>query len=89
MCIVDKRLEQKISEKIQEALSSAKEIDALARQLDPADGKSFRYGILVGRLYNSFYYQSRRILKRDPTEEEFAEFLRMLAKRRGEFLEKI
>jgi hypothetical protein len=46
----------------------------------------FKYGIIIGRLYNSFYYQSRRILKRDPTKEEFLEFLEILSKRRSEIL---
>jgi len=87
---VDKRLEQKIDEKIQEALANKSEIDYLANKVGSGSGdKSFEYGVLVGRLYNSFYYQSRRILKRDPTAEEFSEFIDILAKRRGEFLERI
>jgi hypothetical protein len=32
-------------------------------------------GIIVGRIYNAFYYQSKRILTRDPTKQEFKEFL--------------
>jgi hypothetical protein len=35
----------------------------------------------MGRIYNSFHYQTRRALKRNATEEEFAEFLDILAKR--------
>ncbi|MEM3090074.1 MAG: hypothetical protein QXY22_05850 [Candidatus Nitrosotenuis sp.] len=85
---MDKRLEQKIDEKIHETLSKIGEVKDLARLLDPqkGDDKSFQYGIMVGRLYNSFYYQSRRILKRVPTSEEFSEFLDILTSRRDELL---
>ena len=35
-------------------------------------------GIVIGRLFNSFYYQHRRILKRSPNETEFNEFIEFL-----------
>lgn len=85
---MDSRLEQKINEKIQEALTNISQIQQLAKTLDEkrADSQNFKYGIIIGRLYNSFYYQSRRILKRDPTEQEFSEFLGILSKRQDEIL---
>jgi hypothetical protein len=84
---VDKRLEQKINEKIDEALTNINEINQLAKSLDTrGDSVSFKYGLIIGRLYNSFYYQSRRILKRDPTRDEFLEFLQILGKRQIEIL---
>jgi hypothetical protein len=85
---MDARLEQKINEKIQEALANIGQIHQLAKTLDEkrADSQNFKYGIIIGRLYNSFYYQSRRILKRDPTEQEFLEFLKILSKRQEEIL---
>lgn len=85
---MDSRLEQKINEKIQEALANISQIQQLAKTLDEkrADSQNFKYGIIIGRLYNSFYYQSRRILKRDPTEQEFSEFLGILSKRQDEIL---
>ena len=88
---MDKRLEQKISEKIQESLANIDEINQIARQLDEkrADSQHFKYGIIIGRLYNSFYYQSRRILKRDPTNEEFSEFLQILSKKQSEILKSL
>lgn len=88
---VDKNLEAKINEKIRDAISGASEIDSLAKSMDSAraDDKSFRYGVIVGRLYNSFYYQCRRLLKRDPTDVEFAEFVEILAKRRDEILKNL
>jgi hypothetical protein len=41
----------------------------------------FMFGIAIGRIYNSFHYQTRRTLKRNATKEEFEEFLDILAKR--------
>lgn len=91
MCGVDKRLEQKINEKIEEALANMNEIHHLAKSLDTkrGDSESFKYGLVIGRLYNSFYYQSRRILKRDPTKDEFLEFLKILNKRDTDILKRL
>jgi len=88
---VDKRLEQKINEKIQETLANISEINQIARSLDQKrmNSEDFKYGIIIGRLYNSFYYQSRRVLKRDPTKEEFSEFLEILNKKQPEILKSI
>jgi hypothetical protein len=41
----------------------------------------------MGRIYNSFHYQTRLTLKRNATEEEFAEFLDILSKR-AEYIKK-
>lgn len=88
---MDKRLEQKINEKITDALNNISEIHQMAKLLDDSKSNSidFKYGVVIGRLYNSFHYQCRRILKRDPTQQEFSEFLELLSKRRTEILEKI
>ncbi len=82
---------EKINEKINEILTNKDEIKKIRQTLDKLekDEKSFVYGIVIGRLYNSFYYQCRRLLKRDPTNEEFTEFLSILKKHEIEFLEKI
>ncbi|MCE2497868.1 MAG: hypothetical protein J4F28_02535 [Nitrosopumilaceae archaeon] len=37
-------------------------------------------GIAAGRLYNAFYYQTRRQLRRDPTLKEFEEFADLVHK---------
>lgn len=37
-------------------------------------------GIAAGRLYNAFYYQTRRQLRRDPTPKEFEEFVDLVQK---------
>ncbi|MGI0023304.1 MAG: hypothetical protein ACRD9Q_10645 [Nitrososphaeraceae archaeon] len=88
---MDKRLEEKINEKIEEALTNIQEVHQITKSLDKlaAGSNLFKYGIIVGRLYNSFHYQSRRILKRDPTLEEFVEFVQMLHKRQNEILKKL
>jgi hypothetical protein len=88
---MDKRLEEKINEKIEEALSNMSEVNQIAKSLDnlAAGSNQFKHGVILGRLYNSFHYQSRRILKRDPTKEEFAEFVQILSKRQAEILKKL
>lgn len=88
---MDKRLKEKIDEKIEEALANIHEVRQIAQSLDKlaASSSPFQYGIIVGRLYNSFHYQSRRMLKRDPTMEEFMEFVQMLHKRQDEILGKL
>ena len=48
-----------------------------------ADADRIRYvaaGIAAGRLYNAFYYQTRRQLHRDPTPKEFEEFAVLVRK---------
>ncbi|HIH06898.1 MAG TPA: hypothetical protein HA236_01340 [Candidatus Nitrosotenuis sp.] len=88
--LVDKRLEQKINEKITNTINDISDIHQIANSVDKKlTNIDFKFGIVIGRLYNSFYYQSRRILKRDPTETEFLEFLEILSNRRNEILEKL
>ena len=66
----------KIEQKIQDALSNKDEIQELIKLLSTIDdSKSFALGVMVGRIYNAFYYQSKRILNREPTKDEFKEFL--------------
>ncbi|KAF6243226.1 hypothetical protein C6988_04675 [Nitrosopumilus sp. b1] len=85
---MDKILENKMNEKINEVFLNSSEISSIVNLLDKLSSNrdSFAYGIFIGRLYNSFYYQCRRILKRNPTEEEFSEFVEMLKSREKEFL---
>ena len=73
---MDKALQDKIKQKIQETISNKNEIREISERLSGVDdSKSFILGIVVGRLYNAFYYQTRRILNREPTSDEFQEFL--------------
>ncbi len=76
---MDKILLKKIEQKIQETISNKDEIKQLVKLLsDIDDSKSFALGIIVGRIYNAFYYQSKRILNREPTKDEFKEFLELI-----------
>ena len=76
---MDEILLKKIEQKIQDTISNKDEIKQLVKLLSTIDdSKSFALGIIVGRIYNAFYYQSKRILDREPTEEEFKEFLEFI-----------
>ena len=69
-----KILEKKISEIKQDDV----QINQITDTFSNLDKHSFSLGIATGRLFNSFFYQHRRILKRNPTEDEFEEFLKFL-----------
>ncbi len=88
---MEKKLGEIISQKINDALSNVDEIQTIVKSFDElsSENRTFSYGIVIGRLYNSFYYQCRRILKRGPTEQEFLEFLSILKQKEGEILEKL
>ena len=82
---MDVRVKKAVLAKIQETISSTDEISkiqqVLLRRIPVTSLDDFVFGIAIGRIYNSFHYQTRRTLKRNATEEEFAEFLDILAKR--------
>ena len=82
---MDKKIQKIMQEKIDETMGKVNEVTSLINSLDlPSDKNSFGYGVIIGRLYNSFYYQSRRILKRSPTEQEFSEFVKLLKEHENE-----
>ena len=73
---MDEILLKKIKQKIQDTVSNKDEVKQLIELLsDVDDSNSFALGIVVGRIYNTFFYQSKRILNREPTKQEFKEFL--------------
>jgi len=81
---MDEILLKKIEQKIQDTLSNKDEIKQLIQLLSNIDNsKSFALGIVVGRLYNAFYYQSKRILNREPTKDEFDEFLEFIKSKKS------
>lgn len=83
---MDKILKNKMEEKIQEIISNKNEIKQLLQSLSSiGESKSFVLGIIVGRIYNSFYYQSKRILNREPTDEEFQEFVKFVKSKKSNF----
>lgn len=76
-----------VLDKINETISNAREISQIAQTLTHVsieNESDFALGIAIGRVYNSFHYQTRRALRRNATEEEFDEFLDILAKKTPE-----
>ena len=81
---MDETLLKKIEQKIQDSISNKDEIKQLIQLLSSIDdSKSFALGIVVGRIYNTFYYQSKRILNREPTKQEFQEFLEFVKNKKS------
>ena len=76
---MDGKIQKILEEKIHESINKKNEIALLVNSLGQEKNENaFGYGIIIGRLYNSFYYQSRRILNRNPTDQEFSEFVELL-----------
>ncbi|WP_148681360.1 hypothetical protein [Candidatus Nitrososphaera gargensis] len=83
---MDARVKKAVLSKIDETVSNIDEISKIRHSLAhiPVGSQDdFAFGIAIGRIYNSFHYQTRRALKRNATEEEFAEFLEILSKQAG------
>jgi len=82
---MDDLLLKKIEQKIQDSILNKDDIKELIKSLSTIDdSKSFALGIVVGRLYNTFFYQSKRILKRDPTKQEFEDFLKFIENKKSD-----
>ena len=82
---MDEILLKKIEQKIQDSILNKDDIKELIKSLSTIDdSKSFALGIVVGRLYNTFFYQSKRILKRDPTKQEFEDFLKFIENKKSD-----
>ena len=82
---MDEVLLKKIEQKIQDSISNKDDIKELIKSLSTIDNsKSFALGIVVGRLYNTFFYQSKRILQRDPTKQEFEDFLKFIENKKSD-----
>jgi hypothetical protein len=80
---MDPRVKKAVLEKIEAAISETAEVKSILRKLESQQVSSkddFAFGIALGRIYNSFHYQTRRTLKRDATPDEFGEFLEILEK---------
>ncbi len=77
-------MKEAVIAKIDESISNADEVHKIQSRLGIAAGSDFAFGVAVGRIYNSFYYQSRRILGRNPSDAEFLEFLSLLSERSSE-----
>lgn len=82
---MDEILLKKMEQKIQDALSNKDETKQLLQLFSNIDNsKSFVLGIIVGRIYNAFYYQSKRILNHEPTKQEFEEFLEFVKNKKSD-----
>ena len=82
---MDAELQKRIEQKIQETVSNRDEIKELFDSLsDVGDSKSFGLGIIMGRIYNAFYYHCKRLHKREPTKEEFDDFLKFVKSKKSE-----
>ncbi len=76
---------KKLEQKIRDTISNKDDLGELIKSLSNIDdSKSFALGIVVGRLYNAFYYQSKRILNREPTKNEFEEFLEFIKNKKSD-----
>jgi len=83
---VDEILLKKIEQKIQETISNKDDVKQLIQSLSSIDdSQSFVLGIIVGRIYNAFYYHTKRMFNREPTNDEFQEFLEFVKKRKSDF----
>ena len=82
---MDEVLLKKIEQKIQDSISNKDDIKELIKLLSTIDDpKSFALGLVVGRLYNTFFYQTKRILKRDPKKQEFEDFLKYIENKKSD-----
>ena len=86
---MDEKIKEILIEKLNESLNENDDIAELIFCLENVDSDSLYIGILIGRLYNSFFYQHRRILKRDPSNVEFREFIDFIKSNRKLFSESI
>jgi len=83
---VDNRLKSIINSKIDDVVNKSDEIIEITRALQKLidNEEQTAFGIALGRVYNAFHYQTRRVLKRNATEDEFNEFVEILSKRTDE-----
>ena len=80
---MDEQIIKILEKKIEETKTEHKKTKQIIDKFQNFDSISFSSGIIIGRLFNSFYYQHRRILKRSPTDTEFNEFIEFLKKQLG------
>jgi|TARA_B100000745_G_scaffold79398_1_gene48783 5-methylthioribose kinase len=80
---MDEQIIKILEKKIGEIKNEDNKTNQIIDQFSNFDSISFSSGMMIGRLFNSFYYQHRRILKRSPTDVEFNEFLEFLKNKLG------
>jgi 5-methylthioribose kinase len=80
---MDEQIIKILEKKIGEIKNEDNKTKQIIDQFSNFDSISFSSGMMIGRLFNSFYYQHRRILKRSPSDMEFNEFLKFLKNELG------
>ena len=80
---MDEQIVKVLEKKIEEMKNEDERTKQIINEFLKFDSTSFSSGMMIGRLFNSFYYQHRRILKRDPTDIEFIEFIEFLKNKLG------
>ena len=80
---MDEQIIKILEKKIGEIKNEDNKTNQIVDQFSNFDSISFSSGMMIGRLFNSFYYQHRRILKRSPNDMEFNEFLEFLKNKLG------
>ena len=90
---MDEKILKILHDKLDEVFVKNDEIRKITSSIDvntySLDSQSLWLGILIGRLYNSFYYQHRRVLDRNPTTDEFLEFVDFIKSNQKNFQEKL
>ena len=90
---MDEKILKILHDKLDEIFAKNDEIRKITSSIDvntySLDSQSLWLGILIGRLYNSFYYQHRRVLDRNPTNDEFLEFVDLIKSNQKNFQEKL
>ena len=90
---MDEKILKILHDKLDEIFAKNDEIRKITSSIDvntySLDSQSLWLGILIGRLYNSFYYQHRRVLDRNPTTDEFLEFVDFIKSNQKNFQEKL
>lgn len=83
---MDSRVRDSVIKKIHEAADNSEDAKLIAEALigEVKNPRDFLFGIIVGRIYNSFHYQTRRILGRSETRQEFIEFRELLGSNTNE-----
>ena len=90
---MDEKILKILHDKLDEVFVKNDEIRKITSSIDvntySLDSQSLWLGILIGRLYNSFYYQHRRVLDRNPTNDEFLEFVDLIKSNQKNLQEKL
>lgn len=83
---MDDKIKEIINNKIDDVINNSDEIIHITNVLHELieNKEQTAFGIALGRIYNAFHYQTRRILKRNATDEEFNQFVELLSKRTEE-----